>query len=62
MGMIAVKEAVTDSGLDINNIDSHRFGVIVSSIVFRFIEKELSDREKRGLIEYLLFILMTIST
>ena len=31
MGMIASHEAMLDSGLDINNIDSHRFGVIESS-------------------------------
>ena len=49
MGMIAAKEAVTDSGLDINNIDSHRFGVIVSSGIggLGSIEKNYQTGEKR---------------
>lgn len=50
MGMIASKEAMLDSGLDINNIDSHRFGVIVSSGIggLGSIEKNYQTGEKRG--------------
>ena len=50
MGMIASHEAMLDSGLDINNIDSHRFGVIVSSGIggLGSIEKNYQTGEKRG--------------
>lgn len=50
MGMIASHEAMLDSGLDINNIDSHRFGVIVSSGIggLGSIEKNYQTAEKRG--------------
>ena len=50
MGMIASKEAMLDSGLDINNIDSHRFGVIVSSGIggLGSIEKNYQTGGKRG--------------
>lgn len=64
MGMIAAKEAVTDSGLDINNIDSHRFGVIVSSGIggLGSIEKNYQTAEKRGFDRVSpFFIPMTIS-
>lgn len=64
MGMIAAKEAVTDSGLDINNIDSHRFGVIVSSGIggLGSIEKNYQTGEKRGFDRISpFFIPMTIS-
>ena len=64
MGMIAAKEAVTDSGLDINNIDSHRFGVIVSSGIggLGSIEKIYQTGEKRGFDRVSpFFIPMTIS-
>lgn len=64
MGMIATKEAVTDSGLDINNIDSHRFGVIVSSGIggLGSIEKNYQTGEKRGFDRVSpFFIPMTIS-
>lgn len=64
MGMIAAKEAVTDSGLDINNIDSHRFGVIVSSGIggLGSIEKNYQTGEKRGFDRVSpFFITMTIS-
>lgn len=64
MGMIAAKEAVTDSGLDINNIDSHRFGVIVSSGIggLGSIEKNYQTGEKRGFDRVSpFFIPMTIS-
>ena len=56
MGMIAAKEAVTDSGLDINNIDSHRFGVIVSSGIggLGSIERTIRQEKREVLIEYLL--------
>lgn len=64
MGMIAAKEAVTDSGLDINNIDFHRFGVIVSSGIggLGSIEKNYQTGEKRGFDRVSpFFIPMTIS-
>lgn len=64
MGMIAAKDAVTDSGLDINNIDSHRFGVIVSSGIggLGSIEKNYQTGEKRGFDRVSpFFIPMTIS-
>lgn len=64
MGMIAAKEAVTDSGLDINSIDSHRFGVIVSSGIggLGSIEKNYQTGEKRGFDRVSpFFIPMTIS-
>ena len=64
MGMIATKEAVTDSGLDINNIDSHRFGVIVSSGIggLGSIEKNYQTGAKRGFDRVSpFFIPMTIS-
>lgn len=64
MGMIAAKEAVTDSGLDVNNIDSHRFGVIVSSGIggLGSIEKNYQTGEKRGFDRVSpFFIPMTIS-
>lgn len=64
MGMIAAKEAVTDSGLDINNIDPHRFGVIVSSGIggLGSIEKNYQTGEKRGFDRVSpFFIPMTIS-
>lgn len=64
MGMIAAKEAVTDSGLDINNIDSHRFGVIVSSGIggLGSIEKNYQTGAKRGFDRVSpFFIPMTIS-
>lgn len=64
MGMIAAKEAVTDSGLDINNIDSHSFGVIVSSGIggLGSIEKNYQTGEKRGFDRVSpFFIPMTIS-
>lgn len=64
MGMIAAKEAVTDSGIDINNIDSHRFGVIVSSGIggLGSIEKNYQTGEKRGFDRVSpFFIPMTIS-
>lgn len=64
MGMIAAKEAVTDSGLDINNIDSHRFGVIVSSGIggLGSIEKNYQTAKKRGFDRVSpFFIPMTIS-
>ena len=64
MGMIAAKEAVTDSGLDINNIDPHRFGVIVSSGIggLGSIEKNNQTGEKRGFDRVSpFFIPMTIS-
>lgn len=64
MGMIASKEAMHDSGLDINNIDSHRFGVIVSSGIggLGSIEKNYQTGEKRGFDRVSpFFIPMTIS-
>lgn len=64
MGMIASHEAMLDSGLDINNIDSHRFGVIVSSGIggLGSIEKNYQTREKRGFDRVSpFFIPMTIS-
>lgn len=64
MGMIASHEAMLDSGLDINNIDSHRFGVIVSSGIggFGSIEKNYQTGEKRGFDRVSpFFIPMTIS-
>lgn len=64
MGMIASKEAMLDSGLDINNIDSHRFGVIVSSGIggLASIEKNYQTGEKRGFDRVSpFFIPMTIS-
>ena len=64
MGMIASKEAMLDSGLDINNIDSHRFGVIVSSGIggLGSIEKNYQTGEKRGFDRISpFFIPMTIS-
>ena len=64
MGMIASKEAMLDSGLDINNIDSHRFGVIVSSGIggLGSIEKNYQTGEKRGFDRVSpFFIPMTIS-
>ena len=64
MGMIAAKEAMTDSELDINNIDSHRFGVIVSSGIggLGSIEKNYQTAEKRGFDRVSpFFIPMTIS-
>ena len=64
MGMIASHEAMLDSGLDINNIDSHRFGVIVSSGIggLGSIEKNYQTGEKRGLDRVSpFFIPMTIS-
>ena len=64
MGMIAAKEAVIDSGLNINNIDSHRFGVIVSSGIggLGSIEKNYQTGEKRGFDRVSpFFIPMTIS-
>lgn len=64
MGVIAAKEAMTDSGLDINNIDSHRFGVIVSSGIggLGSIEKNYQTGAKRGFDRVSpFFIPMTIS-
>lgn len=64
MGMIASHEAMLDSGLDINNIDSHRFGVIVSSGIggLGSIEKDYQTGEKRGFDRVSpFFIPMTIS-
>lgn len=64
MGMIAAKEAMTDSELDINNIDSHRFGVIVSSGIggLGSIEKNYQTGAKRGFDRVSpFFIPMTIS-
>ena len=64
MGMIASHEAMADSGLDINNIDSHRFGVIVSSGIggLGSIEKNYQTGEKRGFDRVSpFFIPMTIS-
>ena len=64
MGMIASKEAMLDSGLDINNIDTHRFGVIVSSGIggLGSIEKNYQTGEKRGFDRVSpFFIPMTIS-
>lgn len=64
MGMIASHEAMLDSGLDINNIDSHRFGVIVSSGIggLGSIEKNYQTAEKRGIDRVSpFFIPMTIS-
>ena len=64
MGMIASHEAMLDSGLDINNTDSHRFGVIVSSGIggLGSIEKNYQTGEKRGFDRVSpFFIPMTIS-
>lgn len=64
MGMIASHEAMLDSGLDINNIDSRRFGVIVSSGIggLGSIEKNYQTGEKRGFDRVSpFFIPMTIS-
>lgn len=64
MGMIASHEAMLDSGLDINSIDSHRFGVIVSSGIggLGSIEKNYQTGEKRGFDRVSpFFIPMTIS-
>lgn len=64
MGMIASHEAMLDSGLDINNIDSHRFGVIVSSGIggLGSIEKNYQTGEKKGFDRVSpFFIPMTIS-
>lgn len=64
MGIIASHEAVLDSGLDINNIDSHRFGVIVSSGIggLGSIEKNYQTGAKRGFDRVSpFFIPMTIS-
>ena len=64
MGMIASHEAMLDSGLDINNIDSHCFGVIVSSGIggLGSIEKNYQTGEKRGFDRVSpFFIPMTIS-
>lgn len=64
MGMIASHEAMLDSGLDINNIDSHRFGVIVSSGIggLGSIEMNYQTGEKRGFDRVSpFFIPMTIS-
>ena len=64
MGMIASHEAMLDSDLDINNIDSHRFGVIVSSGIggLGSIEKNYQTGEKRGFDRVSpFFIPMTIS-
>lgn len=64
MGMIASHEAMLDSGLGINNIDSHRFGVIVSSGIggLGSIEKNYQTGEKRGFDRVSpFFIPMTIS-
>lgn len=64
MGMIASHEAMLDSGLDINNIDSHRFGVIVSSGIggLGSIEKNYQTGKKRGFDRVSpFFIPMTIS-
>lgn len=64
MGMIAAKEAMEDSKLDINNIDSHRFGVIVSSGIggLGSIEKNYQTGAKRGFDRVSpFFIPMTIS-
>ena len=64
IGMIASHEAMLDSGLDINNIDSHRFGVIVSSGIggLGSIEKNYQTGEKRGFDRVSpFFIPMTIS-
>lgn len=64
MGMIASHEAMLDSGLDINNIDSHRFGVIVSSGIggLGSIETNYQTGEKRGFDRVSpFFIPMTIS-
>lgn len=64
MGMIASHEAMLDSGIDINNIDSHRFGVIVSSGIggLGSIEKNYQTGEKRGFDRVSpFFIPMTIS-
>lgn len=64
MGMIASHEAMLDSGLDINNIGSHRFGVIVSSGIggLGSIEKNYQTGEKRGFDRVSpFFIPMTIS-
>lgn len=64
MGVIAAKEAMEDSELDINNIDSHRFGVIVSSGIggLGSIEKNYQTGAKRGFDRVSpFFIPMTIS-
>ena len=64
MGMIASHEAMLDSGLDINNIDSQRFGVIVSSGIggLGSIEKNYQTGEKKGFDRVSpFFIPMTIS-
>lgn len=64
MGVIAAKEAMEDSKLDINNIDSHRFGVIVSSGIggLGSIEKNYQTGAKRGFDRVSpFFIPMTIS-
>ena len=64
MGMIASHEAMLDSELDINNIDSHRFGVIVSSGIggLGSIEKNYQTGAKRGFDRVSpFFIPMTIS-
>ena len=64
MGMIASHEAMMDSELDINSIDSHRFGVIVSSGIggLGSIEKNYQTGEKRGFDRVSpFFIPMTIS-
>lgn len=64
MGMIASHEAMLDSGLDISNIDSHRFGVIVSSGIggLGSIEKNYQTGEKKGFDRVSpFFIPMTIS-
>lgn len=64
MGMIASHEAMVDSELDINSINSHRFGVIVSSGIggLGSIEKNYQTGEKRGFDRVSpFFIPMTIS-
>lgn len=64
MGMIAAKEAMLDSGLDVDQVDSHRFGVIVSSGIggLGSIEKNYQMATKRGFDRVSpFFIPMTIS-
>ena len=64
MGMIAAKEAMDDSGIDVDQVDSHRFGVIVSSGIggLGSIEKNYQMATKRGFDRVSpFFIPMTIS-
>ena len=64
LGMIAAKEAMDDSQLNLDEVDSHRFGVIVSSGIggLNSIEKNYSTGAKRGFDRVSpFFIPMTIS-